>query len=179
MLTLFYQEACKNNNFFRSLPIVIVLLVRELHLIRTPGTSANHDQIPIIAIHTLLNNFNRSKNDIMYRYFFRFAVMSLTILTVNLITNAITTYMVSYKNYYKPVTFTLAGMAILVVIFYPLFIKLESWVRSLSVKAIKTGNSAAGKFFGLLITFLAALLVLLYFYTKMWFHINIFDLLIH
>jgi hypothetical protein len=115
----------------------------------------------------------------MYRYFFRFAVMTITILTVNLITNAITNYMVSYKNHYKPVAFTLIGMAILVVIFYPLFIKLESWVKSLSVKAIKTGKSAAGKFFGLLFTFLAALLVLLYFYTKMWFHINVFHLLVH
>ncbi len=42
----------------------------------------------------------------MYRYIFRFAVMTLTILTVNLITNAITNYMVSYKSHYKPVTFT-------------------------------------------------------------------------
>jgi hypothetical protein len=115
----------------------------------------------------------------MYRYIFRFAVMTLTILTVNLITNAITNFMVSYKSHYKPVTFTLIGMAILVVIFYPLFIKLESWVKSLSVKAIKTGKSAAGKFLGLLFTFLAALLVLLFFYTKMWFHINVFHLLIN
>jgi hypothetical protein len=115
----------------------------------------------------------------MYRYLFRFAVMTLTLLTVNLITNAITNYMVSYKNHYKPVTFTLIAMAIIVIILYPLFIKLESWVKILSVKAIKTGKSAAGKFFGLLFTFLASLLVLLYFYTKMWYHINVFHLLIH
>jgi hypothetical protein len=114
----------------------------------------------------------------MYRYFFRFVVMTITILTVNLIANVITNYMVSYKNHYKPVTFTFLGMAIIVVILYPFFIKLESWVKNISVKAIKSGNSAAGKFFGLIFTFLAALLLLLYFYTKMWFHINIFHLLI-
>jgi hypothetical protein len=114
----------------------------------------------------------------MYRYLFRFAVMTITLLTVNLITNAITNYLVSYKNHYKPVTFTLIAMAIIVVILYPLFIKLESWVKILSVKAIKTGKSAAGKFFGLFFTFLASLLVLLYFYTKMWYHINLFHLLI-
>lgn len=114
----------------------------------------------------------------MYRYFFRFVVMTLTILTVNLIANAITTYMVSYKNQYKPVIFTFIGMAIIVMILYPLFSKLETWVKNLSVKAVRSGNSVAGKFFGLLITFLAALLVLLYFYARMWYHINIFQTLL-
>jgi hypothetical protein len=108
----------------------------------------------------------------MYRYFFRFVVMTLTILTVNLLTSAITNYMVSYKNHYKPVAFTFIGMAITVVILYPFFIKLESWVRNISVKAIKSGKSAGGKFFGLLLTFMAGLLVLLYFYAKMWYHID-------
>jgi hypothetical protein len=108
----------------------------------------------------------------MYRYFFRFVIMTLTILTVNLLTSAITNYMVSYKNHYKPVAFTFIGMAITVVILYPFFIKLESWVRNISVKAIKSGKSAGGKFFGLLLTFMAGLLVLLYFYAKMWYHID-------
>jgi hypothetical protein len=115
----------------------------------------------------------------MYRYFFRVAVMILTILTVNLITNAITNYMVSYKNNYKPVTFTLVGMALTVVILYPFFIKLESWVKNISVKTIKSGKSFGGKFLGLFITFLAVALVLFYFYAKMWYHINVFQVLIN
>ena len=115
----------------------------------------------------------------MYRYFFRFVVMTLTILTVNLITNAITNYMVSYKDHYKPVAFTFLGMAITVVIIYPVFIKLESWVKDISVKAIKSGKSVAGKFFGLIFTFAAALLVLSYFYAKMWYHIDFFQALLH
>jgi hypothetical protein len=105
--------------------------------------------------------------------------MTLTILTVNLITNAITNYMVSYKNHSKPITFTLIGMGITVLILYPLFTKLEIWVKNLSQKAIKSGKSAGGKFFGFLMTFMAALLVLLYFYAKMWYHINIFHLFIN
>ena len=91
----------------------------------------------------------------MYRYFFRFVVMTLTILSVNLLTGAISNYMVSYKNHYKPVAFTFLGMAITVVIFYPLFIKLESWVKTISMKAVKSGKSVAGKYLGLLFTFLA------------------------
>jgi hypothetical protein len=115
----------------------------------------------------------------MYRFFFRFVVITLTILTVNLITNAITNYMISYRDQYKPIAFTFLGMAITVVILYPLFIKLESWVKFISVTAIKSSKSVAGKFFGLLITFLIALLVLAYFYARVWYHINLFQVVIH
>jgi hypothetical protein len=114
----------------------------------------------------------------MYRYFFRFVVMTLTILSVNLLTGAISNYMISYKNQYKPVVFTFLGMAVTVLIFYPLFIKLESWVKTISMKAVKSGKSVAGKYLGLLFTFLAALLVLSYFYAKMWYHINIFQVML-
>jgi len=115
----------------------------------------------------------------MYRYFFRFVVMTLTILTVNLLTGTITNYMISYKDHYKPVAFTFLGMAITVVIFYPLFIKLESWIKVVSVKTVRSGKSVAGKYLGLLFTFLVALLVLFYFYAKMWYHIDFFQHLIH
>jgi len=115
----------------------------------------------------------------MYRYFFRFVVMSITILTVNLLTNAISNYMVSYKNHYKPVAFTFLGMAIIVIIFYPLFIKLEELVKNISVKAVKSGKSVAGKYVGLLFIFLAALLLLLYFYAKMWYNLDLFQTLLH
>lgn len=115
----------------------------------------------------------------MYRYFFRFVVITLTILSVNLLTTAITEFMISYKNHYKPVTFTFLAMAITVVIFYPLFIKLESWVKIISVKAIKGGKSFAGKYLGLLFIFFAALLLLAYFYAKMWYHINLFSVIAH
>jgi hypothetical protein len=114
---------------------------------------------------------------IMYRFSFRFVVMTLTILTANLITNAISNYMVSYKNHYKPLVFTLIGMLIIVVIFYPLFIKLEKWIMDISVKAVKSGKFLAGRYSGLLFTFLAAFLVLFYFYAKMWYHIDFIKVL--
>jgi len=115
----------------------------------------------------------------MYRYLFRFVVMTLTILTVNLISIAITGYMVSYKNHYKPIIFTFLGMAVIVVILYPFFIKLESWVREISLKIVRSGRSVAGKYFGLLITFVAALLILCYFYGKMWYHTDFLKVLLH
>jgi hypothetical protein len=115
----------------------------------------------------------------MYRIFFRFVVTTLTILTASMLTNAISEYMVSYKNSYKPLTFTLLGMGVIVIIFYPLFIKLEDWITKISIRAIKSGNSLAGKYLGLLLTFVVGLSVLLYFYSKIWFHIDIFRILIN
>ncbi len=109
----------------------------------------------------------------MYRYFFRFVVMTLTILTANLITIAINNYMVSYKYHYKPLVFTFLGMAIIVVVFYPLFIKLENWVKDISVSVVKSGKSVAGRYMGLVLVFLLGLLVLSYFYARMWYHINL------
>ena len=116
----------------------------------------------------------------MYRYFFRFVVMTLTILTVNLITNAITNYMVSYKNHYKPVAFTLLGMALTVVILYPLFIKLESWVKRYFSKSYQIGKVSRRKIPGIII-YLPQLLLwyLFYFYAKMWYHIDFFKSLFH
>jgi len=115
----------------------------------------------------------------MYKFLFRFFVTSLTILTASLLTTAISDYMVSYKNSFKPLTFTLIGMGIIVVIFYPLFIKLEDWVTSISVKFIKKGKSMGGKYLGLFLTFFIGMIVLMYFYAKMWYHIDIFKALIN
>ena len=94
----------------------------------------------------------------MYRFLFRFVVTTLTILTANLIATAISDFMISYKNQYKPLTFTLIGMGIIIMVFYPLFMKLETWVKNFSVKVIKLGNSFAGKYLGLSFTFLGGLL---------------------
>jgi hypothetical protein len=115
----------------------------------------------------------------MYRYTFRFVVMTLTILTANLLTNALSNYMVSYKNQYKPLVFTFIGMGITVIIFYPLFLKLESWVKDISVKAVKSGKTVAGKYLGLFLVFIAGLMVLSYFYARMWYHVNILHLIFH
>ena len=118
------------------------------------------------------------KDNTMYRFLFRFVVTTLTILIASLLTNAIGNFMISYKNSYKPLTFTLLGMAINVIIFYPLFIKLENWITDFSVRIIRSGSSLAGKYLGLLITFTFSLFVLLYFYAKLWYGIDLFSILL-
>jgi len=103
--------------------------------------------------------------------------MSVTILTANLLTNALSNYFVTFKNHARPLTFTIIGMGVIVIIFYPLFAKLEEWVKSLSMKFIKKGKSMAGKYLGLVLAFLVSLIVLSYFYTKMWYHIDLLHIL--
>jgi hypothetical protein len=113
----------------------------------------------------------------MYRYSFRFVVMSITILTANLLTTALSNYLVTFRNQIRPMTFTLMGMAVIVIIFYPLFAKLEEWVKGLSMKVVKKGKSMAGKYLGLIFSFLVCIIVLSYFYAKMWYHIDILKIL--
>jgi uncharacterized protein YacL len=108
----------------------------------------------------------------MYRYLFRFFVISLTILTANLLTNFISDYLITYKNHVKQVTFTFLAMGIIVLIFYPLFTWLQEWVKKLSMKFMKSGKNIAGKYFGLFLAFIIAMLILFYFYAKMWYGID-------
>jgi hypothetical protein len=115
----------------------------------------------------------------MYKFFFRFVVTTLTILTANLLTNAISDYMITYKNHLRPVTFTLIAMSVIIIVFYPLFMKMDDWLKIVSVKLINTGSSLAGKYFGLIFIFLGGLFVLFYFYAKMWYHIDFFTELFH
>jgi hypothetical protein len=113
----------------------------------------------------------------MYKYFFRFVVTTLTILTANLLTTAISDYMVTYKYSTRPVVFTLVGMMIIVVVFYPLFIKLEDWVSDISVRFIKSGRTMAGKYLGLIFAFSGGMILLFYFYARMWYHIDFLKVL--
>jgi uncharacterized integral membrane protein len=61
----------------------------------------------------------------MYQRFFKFTVTLLTILTANLLTSYISDLLVSHKFDLKPLRFTLIGMGIIAIVFYPLFLKLE------------------------------------------------------
>ena len=69
--------------------------------------------------------------------------------------------------------FALIAMGIIVVIYYPLITKMEEWLNIVSTKIIKSGKSIGGKYFGLLAMYILCLVVLLYFYAKMWYHVDL------
>jgi len=119
-----------------------------------------------------------AKPEIMYRYAFRFAVMSVTILTANLLTTEISNYLVTFRREMKPLSFTLIAMGVIVIILYPLFAWLESWVKSLSMKVVRKGKALGGKYTGLILAYAVCLLVLCYFYARMWYNINIFSIIL-
>ena len=113
----------------------------------------------------------------MYQKAFKFAVMTVTILTVNLLTSYIGNLLVLFKHHYKPLTFTLLAMAVITIILYPLYSYLEKWLTALSTHIIKSGKSLGGKYLGLLVVFALCISVLTYFYTKMWFKIDLLKVL--
>jgi hypothetical protein len=113
----------------------------------------------------------------LYRKVFRFVVFTLTILTANLLSDFLSNYLVSFKNHYKPIPFTLLAMGVIVIIFYPSLQILDHWIAKFSKNIVETGKSLAGKYFGLLLAFIIALLILMYLYLQVWYDKNIFDYL--
>ena len=114
----------------------------------------------------------------MYRKLFKIAVTAITILTANLLTNYISNLFTDYKSHFKPLQFTLIGMGVVLIIFYPLFTRLEFWLNSISAKFIRSSKSLGGKYVGLFISFFICLVILFYFYARLWYSLDIFDIII-
>ncbi|MCE5345354.1 MAG: hypothetical protein LLG13_03550 [Bacteroidales bacterium] len=115
----------------------------------------------------------------MYRALFKFAVTTLTILSANLLTTHITEKLISYKWEVKPLRFTLISMAVITIVFYPLFIRLDEWLNKFSRRFVKAGHSLAGKYLGLIMMYLLGLFIMMYFYAKMWYNMNIITLILN
>jgi hypothetical protein len=104
-------------------------------------------------------------------------VAMLTILSANLLTTFITDKLISYRWELKPLRFTLISMAIITIVFYPLFIWLQKWIDTFSRRFVKAGHAVAGKYVGLLIMFVLGIFVLTCFYAHLWYNINVIKLI--
>jgi hypothetical protein len=111
----------------------------------------------------------------MYKRFFKFMVLILGILLANLITMWIDKYMMSYKLKFPPHLFTWIGMAVIVIIYYPLFTYIDKWATKAGEKFVKAGKKVIGREIGAIIAFIAALFVLYFLYGREWFHPNVFS----
>jgi hypothetical protein len=105
-------------------------------------------------------------------------VFTLTILTANLLSDFTSNFLTSFKGTYKPLVFSIMAMAIIVIIFYPVFILLEKWISKLSTTIVKSGRSLLGKYTWLMLSFFVSMLVLIWFYVKIWYDIDSFDFII-
>ena len=108
------------------------------------------------------------------RSVFKFMVLILGILFANLLTIWIDNFMLSYKWNYPPHVSTLLGMTIVVVIYYPLFTKIDKWAAKTGDKFLRAGKKFVGREIGSILAFLVALLILFMLYGWEWFHINFF-----
>jgi len=111
------------------------------------------------------------------KHLVKFVVFTITILTANLISDYVSNFLTSFKYQYKPLTFTLLAMAIITLVFYPLFEFLDKWIINLSKKVVRKGKSFAGQYVGILLVFFVSLIILTFFYVKLWYGINIFHYL--
>lgn len=111
----------------------------------------------------------------MYKRFFKFMVLILGILLANLITMWIDNYMMSYKLKFSPYIFTWIGMAVIILIFYPLFTNIDKWSTKAGEKFVRAGKKVIGREIGAIIAFIAALFFLYFLYGREWFHTNVFS----
>lgn len=109
-----------------------------------------------------------------YRKFFKFMVLILGILFANLLTIWIDNFMLSYKWKYSPHIFTWIGMGVVIVIYYPLFTKIDKWASKAGDKFMKAGKKLVGREIGAILAFIFALLILYFLYGLEWFESNVF-----
>lgn len=111
-----------------------------------------------------------------HRKFVNFCIFIVSILSVNLAGDAVTDYLLKYKYLTHPAKATLAGMFITALVLYPAFMWIDDLSEKLTKRYFKVGKNAAGKTFGVLITFTIAITILFFLYLKRWFGLYIWDL---
>lgn len=101
-------------------------------------------------------------------------LLIVVILAVNLVTTLIGDFAEGYKDAASWWIVTLVGMAIVALIFYPLFLKMESWASAISKRIVGTAGKMGGKLAVYIV--LAVLLVTMFgLYAWLWFDVNVID----
>jgi len=106
-------------------------------------------------------------------------VMSISILLVNLLTSFITDYFLSYKYTFNPLKFTAIGMLVLIAVFYPAFEYFDRIVERFAAKLLLHGKNVFGRFMGVLLVYIFIMFILFCIYANLWFHVDVFRMLIH
>jgi cytochrome b561 len=102
-------------------------------------------------------------------------VLIIGILLANLVAMWIEDYLLTYRWKYAPHIFTWIGMAVLVLIYYPLFTRIDKWATKAGNKFIRAGKKLVGREIGTILAFFVALLILFFLYGLEWFDSNVFE----
>lgn len=100
-------------------------------------------------------------------------VLMISVLTVNLLTDHITDYIIHYKVNLNPFKYTAIVMLVLVFILVPAYSYLGSRIEFLVARVLVKGSSSFGKILGLLFSFALIFSTLYAIYLNQLFHINI------
>lgn len=111
----------------------------------------------------------------MYRKSLKFMALFITILVAELLSDYFIKLMLTFKRDYDPYLYTLVGMIILVVIYYPLMVWADKSISKFSERFLRVGKHVAGRKFGIFIMFFVALAVLFYFFIKDWYKIDLLN----
>ena len=105
----------------------------------------------------------------------RAVIFTVSILVSYLITGAIEIRVLEETERFRPVIATLVGMAIIVLIFVPIF----AYTEKLTEGAVKAGlqqtKNSAGKVLGVIIFILVVFIMLFALYLDRWFELSIMD----
>lgn len=108
---------------------------------------------------------------------YRFFVLVVSILAVNLLTNVLEAYLVREARIYRPLVGTVIGMAVVGMIFYPLFTHLDRWATGFSRRFIQAGKKVMGRRIGAFAAFGLAIFILYVLYAKVWYDVNVLRIL--
>lgn len=111
-----------------------------------------------------------------HKKFVNALVFLISILTVNLITGQIETFLLKHKHMMHPAKATLVGMLLTAIVLYPAFMWIDDLSEKLTKSYFKAGKNAAGKTIGVIITFMIGMGILFQFYLHLWFGIFVWDL---
>jgi len=113
----------------------------------------------------------------MMRHLTRAVVFSVTVLVSYLVTGALEDLHPSETEHFRPLTATLLGMGIIVLIFVPVFAWTEKFTEAIVKAALRQSRSGAGKIIGALLFVIIVFVILLALFLDRWFERSLIDVM--
>jgi hypothetical protein len=110
---------------------------------------------------------------VFFRRLFKAFVFALTILSVHLLGAYLDQHLIAYRGQFDALTFTLLGMGVILLLFYPLFTWLDAGTEYLAGEFLGLGGRMIGRKAGMILAFLAGFYGLFYLYGQLWFDANL------
>ena len=113
----------------------------------------------------------------MMKHLTRAVIFTLSILTSYLITGAIEIRVLSETERFRPVIATAVGMAVIVLIFVPIFAYTDRMTQAAVKAGLQQTKSGAGKVLGVIIFIVVVYFLLFALYLDRWFEMSVLDAL--